>query len=53
MVGMLVGGSARHAGGGADKSLEEAKALSQKAVEQYQAGRYQEALPLSQRASGN
>ena len=36
--------------GGADDPLEEAKALSQKAVEQYQAGRYQEALPLSQRA---
>jgi len=36
--------------GGADNRLDEAKALSRKAVEQYQAGRYQEALPLSQHA---
>jgi CHAT domain-containing protein/Tfp pilus assembly protein PilF len=34
---------------GADSPLEEAKALNQKVVELYQAGRYQEALPLAQR----
>ena len=36
--------------GGADNPREEAEALSRKAVEHYQAGRYQEALPLSRRA---
>ena len=35
---------------GAADPLEEAKALNQQAVELYQAGRYQEALPLAQRA---
>ena len=34
----------------ADDPVEEANALNQKAVELYQAGRYQEALPLYQRA---
>jgi tetratricopeptide (TPR) repeat protein len=35
---------------GAGDPLEEARALNQKAIELYQAGRYQEAIPLLQRA---
>ena len=48
--GALPGGPWGRGGGRAGTPLEEASRLNQQAVELYQAGRYQEALPLQQRS---